>query len=95
MPDWDGKSESLRVYKSRVHIYTVNSKTAKCRQVGKLLERLKGDAVDKTERLDPASLKHDGGASMLIFYLESKYETIEAIKIGTLCDEDDGFRHAV
>ena len=65
MPDWDGKAESLRVYKRRPHIYTVNSKTAKSRQGGKLLERLKGDAFDKTERLDPASLKHDGGVSML------------------------------
>ena len=40
------------LYKRRVHIYTVNDKTEKLRQGSKLLDRLKEDAFDKTERLE-------------------------------------------
>eukprot|EP00971_Amphidinium_carterae_P153136 3035488-Amphidinium_carterae.2 len=57
------------------------------RRGGKLLERLKGDAFQKAELLDPMELQNDNGVETLLKYLRDKYEPLEAIKIGQLIDD--------
>ena len=71
VPDWDGKSEPLRLYVRRVRLFQSNTNMPKWRQAGRLLERLKGDAFDKTEQLDPEKLKTDTGVEALLEYLRN------------------------
>ena len=52
-----------------------------------MLEKLKEDAFEKTEGLDPVTLRDDYGIHILITYLRAKYEPKEAIKIGTALDD--------
>eukprot|EP00971_Amphidinium_carterae_P066363 1314263-Amphidinium_carterae.2 len=59
-----------------------NSRVPMARRGGKLLERLKGDAFQKAELLDPMELQNDNGVEILLKYLRDKYEPLEAIKIG-------------
>ena len=90
VPEWDGKSEPLKTYARRVGIYCAMSRTAASRRGGKLLERLRGDAFEKTETLSPHSLLCDDGVQVLLKFLRGKYEPMEAIRVGRLCD---GFLH--
>ena len=87
MPEWGGKSEALKIYRRRVTIYIENSRTHPARRGGKLLERLKGDAIDKTENLSPRLLRCDEGVDVLLEWLKSKHEPLEAIRVGTLIDK--------
>ena len=70
VPEWDGKSEPLKVYERRVKIYQANSKTSRGRQGVKLLQKLRGDAFEKVEQLDPEALRGDDGVQVLLAYLK-------------------------
>ena len=87
IPEWDGKSFSLNVYKRKVRLYEASSQTPASRRGCKLLQKLTGDAFDKTEHLDPNTLVHEDGVARLLSYLEAKYEPKEAVKVGSAIDE--------
>ena len=87
VPEWDGKSETLKTYRRRVAIYVANSRTSPSRQGGKLLERFTGAAFQRTENLDPNTLKTDDGVKKLMDFLSSKFEPREAVRVGRVMDE--------
>ena len=87
IPEWDGKSFSLKVYKRKVRLYEASSQTPASRRGCKLLQKLTGDACDKTDHLDPNTLVHEDGVARLLSYLEAKYEPKEAVKVGSAIDE--------
>ena len=87
IPEWDGKSFSLKVYKRKVQLYEASTHTPASRCGCKLLQKLTGDAFDKTEHLDPNALVHEDGVARLLSYLEMKYEPKEAVKVGSAIDE--------
>eukprot|EP00971_Amphidinium_carterae_P327486 6458882-Amphidinium_carterae.1 len=82
--DYDGKDED---YERKVSIYEANSRVAKARRGGKLLERLSGDAFRKVETLDPSELRCDEGVQMLLAFLRDKYEPLRPLKVGSLMSE--------
>ena len=87
IPEWDGKSESLRVYKRRVKMFVATTRMKPERRANRLLERLKGDAFDKTEGLDPELLKGPDGVEILLQYLHGQYDQQEALRVGTSVEE--------
>ena len=87
VPEWDGKREPLNTYLRRVEIFVSASKTHPSRRGIKLLQRLKNDAFEKCNSLDPSSLMTMDGVDVFLKHLKSKYEPFEAVKIGKLGDE--------
>ena len=86
-PDWDGKSEPLLKYLRQIDIWVEGTKMEPERRGVKLLGKLKGDAFDKMELIEPKSLKVFNGVEVFKELIRSKYEPNEHHRVGRIMDK--------
>ena len=86
VPEWDGKSEHRTTYFRRIDLWAattgVRPKDRGCR----LLQKLKGEAFEKLENVDPQSLKVEDSIDVYKARIVEVYEPIEDYRVGKIMD---------
>ena len=86
IPEWDGKSTHRTVYFRKIDLWESTTGVPKFQRALRLLQKLTGDAFDKTEHLDTKKLMVDDGVEMFKNYIIELYEPIEDYRVGKIMD---------
>ena len=86
IPEWDGKSEHRTTYFRRIDLWAATTGVEPEDRGCRLLQKLKGEAFEKLENVDPTTLKVLNSIEKFKEHIVEVYEPIEDYRIGKIMD---------
>ena len=86
IPEWDGKSEHRTTYFRRIDVWAATTGVDPEDRGCRLLQKLKGEAFEKLENVDPNNLKTMASIEKFKAHIVEVYEPIEDYRIGKIMD---------
>ena len=86
IPEWDGKSEHRTTYFRRIDLWAATTGVDPEDRGCRLLQKLKGEAFEKLENVDPMTLKVQESIERFKEHIVEVYEPIEDYRIGKIMD---------
>jgi len=87
VPEWDGKSEHRLVYFRKIDLWEATTGVEPQDRAVRLLQELKGEAFEKLENIQVATLQCDNGIDIFKEAIVAAYEPIEDYRVGKIMDE--------
>ena len=82
IPEWDGKSEHRTTYFRRIDLWAATTGVEPEDRGCRLLQKLKGEAFEKLENVDPTAIKVWNSIEKFKEHIVEVYEPIEDYRIG-------------
>ena len=86
VPEWDGKSEHRTTYFRRIDLWASTTGVPAKQRGCRLLQKLKGEAFEKLENVDPKDLLVEDSIEKFKNCIIEVYEPIEDYRIGKIMD---------